>query len=101
MAANFEVPSAAEAEGAVDSELGKQGEAFGAEVEGEGSLAEVEHLVEEEEEAASGLLDVEEDPVVAVEPPCSCRQEARQELAVWSLVGGPAEPWELVGDLVS
>jgi len=83
-------------------ELGEQGEAFGAEVEGEGSLAEVEHLVEEEEEAASGLLDVaEEDPVVAVEPPCSCKQEARQELAVWSLVGEPAEPWELVGDLVS
>ena len=82
-------------------ELGKQGEAFGAEVEGEGSLAEVEHLVEEEEEAASGLLDVVEDPVVAVELPCSCRQEARQEQAVWSLVGEPAEPLELVGDLVS
>ena len=84
-------------------ELGRQGEAFGAEVEGGDSLAEVEHLVEEEEEAASGLLDVvaEEDPVVAVEPPCSCKQEARQELAVWSLVGEPAEPWELVGDLVS
>ena len=82
-------------------ELGKQGEAFGAEVEGEGSLAEVEHLVEEEEEAASGLLDVVEDPVVAVELPCSCKQEARQEQAVWSLVGEPAEPLELVGDLVS
>ena len=82
-------------------ELGKQGEAFGAEVEGEGSLAEVEHLVEEEEEAASGLLDVVEDPVVAVELPCSCKQEARQEQAVWSLVGEPAEPWELVGDPVS
>ena len=66
-------------------------------------MAEVDHLVEEEEEAASGLLDVveEEDPVVAVEPPCSCKQEARQEQAVWSLVGEPAEPWELVGDLVS
>ena len=84
-------------------ELGRQGEAFGAEVEGEDSFAEVDHLVEEEEEAASGLLDVveEEDPVVAVEPPCSCKQEARQEQAVWSLVGGPAEPLELVGDLVS
>ena len=84
-------------------ELGKQGEAFGAEVEEEGSLAEVEHLVEEEEEGASGLLDVveEEDLVVAVELPCSCRQEARQEQAVWSLVGEPAEPLELVGDLVS
>ena len=82
-------------------ELGKQGEAFGAEVEGEDSLAEVDHLVEEEEEAASGLLDVVADPVVAVEPPCSCKQEARQEQAVWSLVGGPAEPLELVGDLVS
>ena len=84
-------------------ELGKQGEAFGAEVEEEGSLAEVEHLVEEEEEAASGLLDVvaEEDPVVAVELPCSCRQEARQEQAVWLLVGESAEPWELVGDPVS
>ena len=82
-------------------ELGKQGEAFGAGVEGEGSLAEVEHLVEEEEEAASGLLDVVEDPVVAVELPCSCKQEARQEQAVWSLVGEPAEPLELVGDLVS
>ena len=82
-------------------ELGKQGEAFGAEVEGEGSLAEVEHLVEEEEEGASGLLDMVEDPVVAVELPCSCRQEARQEQAVWSLVGEPAEPLELVGDLVS
>ena len=71
-------------------------------VEEEGSLAEVEHLVEEEEEAASGLLDVvAEDPVVAVELPCSCRQEARQEQAVWSLVGEPAEPLELVGDLVS
>ena len=65
-------------------------------------MAEVEHLVEEEEEAASGLLDVVvEDPVVAAEPPCSCKQEARQELAVWSLVGEPAEPLELVGDLVS
>ena len=82
-------------------ELGKQGEAFGAEVEGEGSLAEVEHLVEEEEEGASGLLDMVEDPVVAVELPCSCKQEARQEQAVWSLVGEPAEPSELVGDLVS
>ena len=82
-------------------ELGKQGEAFGAEVEGEGSLAEVEHLVEEEEEGASGLLDMVEDPVVAVELPCSCKQEARQEQAVWSLVGEPAEPLELVGDLVS
>ena len=83
-------------------ELGEQGEAFGAEVEEEGSLAEVEHLVEEEEEAASGLLDVVvEDPVVAVELPCSCKQEARQEQAVWSLVGEPAEPLELVGDLVS
>ena len=38
--------------------LGTQGEAFGAEVEGEGSLAEVDHLGEEEKEAASGLLDV-------------------------------------------
>ena len=84
-------------------ELGKQGEAFGAEVEGEGSLAEVEHLVEEEEEGASGLLDVveEEVPVVAVELPCSCKLEARQEQAVWSLVGEPAEPLELVGDPVS
>ena len=72
-------------------------------VEGEGSLAEVELLVEEEEEGASGLLDVveEEDPVVAVELPCSCKLEARQEQAVWSLVGEPAEPLELVGDLVS
>ena len=84
-------------------ELGKQGEAFGAEVEEEGSLAEVEHLVEEEEEAASGLLDVveEEVPVVAVELPCSCKLEARQEQAVWSLVGEPVEPLELVGDPVS
>ena len=83
-------------------ELGEQGEAFVVVVEGEGSLAEVEHMVEEEEEAASGLLDVvAEDPVVVVELPCSCKQEARQEQAVWSLVGEPAEPWELVGDLVS
>ena len=103
MAANFEVPAAFEASGVVDLELGKQGEAFGAEVEGEGSLAEVEHLGEEEEEVASGLLDVVEveDPVVVVELPCSCRQEARRELAVWSLAGEPAEPLELVGDLVS
>ena len=84
-------------------ELGEQEEAFVAGVEGEGSLAEVDHLVEEEEEAASGLLDVVEveDPVVVVELPCSCKQEARQELAVWTLAGGPAEPLELVGDLVS
>ena len=45
--------------------------------------------------------EVEEDPGVAAEPPCSCKQEARQEQAVWSLVGEPAEPLELVGDLVS
>ena len=49
------MPAAFEASGVVDLELGKQGEASGAGVEGEGSLAEVEHLVEEEEEAASGL----------------------------------------------
>ena len=61
------------------------------------------HAVGEEEEGASGLLDVvaEEDPVVAVELPCSCKQEARQEQAVWLLVGEPAEPLELVGDLLS
>ena len=97
------MPAASEAECAVDFELGEQGEAFGVVVEEEGSLAEVEHLGEEEEEVASGLLDVveEEDPVVVVELPCSCKQEARQELAVWSLAGEPAEPLELVGDLVS
>ena len=47
--------SAFEASGVVDLELEEQGEASGAGVEGEDSLAEVEHLVEEEEEAASGL----------------------------------------------
>ena len=50
----------------------------------EGSLAEVEHLVEEEEEGASGLLDVvaEEDPVVAVELPCSCKPEVHLKQGV-------------------
>ena len=49
-----------------------------------------------------GLVDeVEVDPGAAVELPCSCKQEARQEQAVWLLVGESAEPWELVGDPVS
>ena len=69
-------------------------------VVGEGhSLEVVLHLVEAEELVDTGWEDeVEEDPGVAVEPPCSCKQEVRLKRVVSISAVEPAEPLGLVGD---
>jgi len=69
-------------------------------VVGEGhSLEVVLHLVEAEELVDTGWEEeVEEDPAVAVEPPCSCKQEVRLKRVVSISAVEPAEPLGLVGD---
>ena len=72
---------------------------FGVVVGEEHSLEEVLHLVEAGELVDAGWEDeVEEDPGVAVEPPCSCKQEVRLKRVVSISAVEPAEPLGLVGD---
>lgn len=80
-------------------EFGEPVGVFGVVVGEEHSLEEVLHLVEAGELVDAGWEDeVEEDPGVAVEPPCSCKQEVRLKRVVSISAVEPAEPLGLVGD---
>ena len=83
LVANFEDFPVSEAVGVAGCEFGEPVGVFGVVVGEEHSLEEVLHLVEAGELVDVGWEDeVEEDPGVAVEPPCSCKPEVRLKQGV-------------------
>ena len=96
MVASFEDFLESEAVGVVGCGLAV---VYGVVVGEEHSLEEVLHLVEAEELVDAGWEDeVEEDLEVAVEPPCSCKQEVRLKQVGLTKEVEPAKPLGLVGD---